>query len=214
VSSKRKEKMSNKSRKLVRESRKLGIPLSPKAERLFKKRPYPPGEHGKSRKRQESDYLIRLKEKQRLRAQYGLKEKQLIKTYNEAKNEPGLVCESLVELLEMRLDSLVLRSGFARTIYQARQMVSHRHILVDGQIVDKPSFRVKIGQTIQAKPSSAPKTHMEVASLGCHRDVLPNVPEYLDCNIEKLKSILVKRPKRIQVPITCDVQLVVEYYSR
>ena len=77
--------MSNKSRKLVRESRRLGVVLSPKAEKLFKRRPYPPGEHGKSRKRQESDYSIRLKEKQRLRAQYGLKEKQLSKIYNFAK---------------------------------------------------------------------------------------------------------------------------------
>ena len=87
----------------------------------------------------------------------------------------------------MRLDSLVLRSGFARTIYQARQMVSHKHILVDGETVDKPSYRVLPGQTIQSKPSSAPKQNMEVAMLGGHRDILPSVPKYLDSNIEKLK---------------------------
>jgi small subunit ribosomal protein S4 len=204
-----------KSRKLVRESRKLGISLSPKADKLFKKRPYPPGAHGRTTRRSESDYAVRLKEKQRLRAQYGVSEGQMRIAYNLANKESeGLTGENLVELLEMRLDALVLRAGFARTIYQARQIVSHRHIMVDGKIVNIPSFRVAVGSVIQAKPASVNKANMQVASLGSHRDVLPDTPPYLDASIENLKATLVTRPKRAQIPVVCDVQLVVEYYSR
>ena len=146
----------NRSRKQVRESRALGLALTPKAVRYFEKRPYGPGEHGRTRRRQDSDYAVRLKEKQRLRAQYGIRESQLRRAFEEARRTAGLTGENLVELLEMRLDALVLRAGFARTIQQARQVVVHRHVLVDGKIVDRPSFRVKPGQTIQVKPEGDP----------------------------------------------------------
>jgi small subunit ribosomal protein S4 len=203
-----------KARRQVRESRALGLALTPKAVKYFEKRPYPPGEHGRGRRRTESDYAIRLKEKQRLRAQYGLREKQIARVFQDAKKESGLTGEALVELLEVRLDSLVLRSGFARTIYQARQVVVHRHVLVDGKLVDRPSFRVKPGQVIMIKPKSQPLPPFQVAAAGAHRDVLPQVPEYLDVNLERLRAQLVRRPKRAEVPVTCDVQLVVEHYSR
>ncbi|MDR0944699.1 MAG: 30S ribosomal protein S4 [Bifidobacteriaceae bacterium] len=202
------------SRRQVRQSRALGIPLTPKAVKYFEKRPYPPGEHGRGRRRQESDYAVRLKEKQRLRAQYALREKQLVRAFSDAKKEQGLTGEALVELLEMRLDALVLRAGFARTMLQARQEVVHRHILVDGKIVDRPSQRIKVGQVIQVKPKSQAMVPFQIAAAGAHRDVLPPVPEYLDVNLERLRAELVRRPKRSEVPITCDVQLVVEYYSR
>ena len=126
----------------------------------------------------------------------------------------GLTGENLVELLEMRLDALVLRAGFARTIQQARQFVVHRHILVDGKIVDRPSFRVKPGQTLQVKPKSQTTVPFEIAAEGIHRDVLPAVPEYLDVDLARLKATLVRRPKRAEVPVTVDVQMVVEHYSR
>ena len=192
----------NRSRKQVRESRALGLALTPKAVRYFEKRPYGPGEHGRTRRRQDSDYAVRLKEKQRLRA------------FEEARRTAGLTGENLVELLEMRLDALVLRAGFARTIQQARQVVVHRHILVDGKIVDRPSFRVKPGQTIQVKPKSQTTVPFEIAAEGIHRDVLPAVPEYLDVDLARLKATLVRRPKRAEVPVTVDVQMVVEHYSR
>ena len=205
---------SSRSRRQVRLSRALGIPLTPKAVRYFEKRPYGPGEHGRARRRAESDYAVRLKEKQRLRAQYGIREAQLQRVFKEARREKGLTGESLVELLEMRLDALVLRSGFARTIAQARQVVVHRHILVDGKVVDRPSFRVKPGQTIQVRPRSQVMTPFQIAAAGTHRDVLPPVPDYLRVELEKLSATLVRRPKRDEVPVTCDVQMVVEYYSR
>ncbi|HLS14164.1 MAG TPA: 30S ribosomal protein S4 [Beutenbergiaceae bacterium] len=204
----------NRTRRQVRLSRSLGIPLTPKAVKYFEKRPYPPGEHGRARRRTDSDYAVRLKEKQRLRAQYGLREAQMRLVFEEARKEQALTGESLVELLEMRLDALVLRAGFGRTIAQARQAVVHRHILVDGKLVDRPSFRVRPGQVVQAKPRSQTMVPFQVAAAGAHRDVLPEVPAYLDVNLEKLRFELVRRPKRAEVPITCDVQLVVEHYSR
>ncbi|MGO2606031.1 MAG: 30S ribosomal protein S4, partial [Brachybacterium tyrofermentans] len=130
------------------------------------------------------------------------------------KKEPGLTGESMVELLEMRLDALVLRSGFARTTLQARQAVVHRHVLVDGKIVDRPSFRVKPGQTIQIKPKSQAMESFQIAAEGGNSDVLASVPSYLSVELSELKSQLVARPKRAEVPVTCEVQMVVEYYAR
>lgn len=101
----------NRARKLVRQSRALGLALTPKAERYMQRRPYRPGEHGRGRVK-ESDYSVRLKEKQRLRAQYGIREAQLRKVWDEARRTEGMSGENLVELLEMRLDALVLRAGF------------------------------------------------------------------------------------------------------
>ena len=113
----------------------------------------------------------------------------------------------------MRLDALVLRSGFARTTAQARQLVVHRHILVDGKLVDRPSFRVKPGQLIQVKQRSEALEVFQVAAAGGHADVLPKLPAYLDVDLATLQARLVRRPKRVEVPVTCEVQLVVEYYA-
>ena len=194
-------------------SRSLGVALTPKAARYLEKRPYGPGQHGRTRRKADSDYAVRLREKQRLRAQYGIREKQLRIAFNEARRTDGLTGENLVELLEMRLDALVLRAGFARSMAQARQFVVHRHILVDGQLVDRPSFRVKPGQLIHVKERSEGTEPFQVAAAGAHQDVLPPVPGYLEVEIDKLQARLVRRPKRAEVPVTCDVQLVVEYYA-
>ena len=200
-------------RRKVRLSRALGVALTPKAARYLEKRPYAPGEHGRTKRKQDSDYAVRLREKQRLREQYGIREKQLRIVFNEARRTQGLTGENLVELLEMRLDALVLRSAFARTTAQARQMVVHRHILVDGQIVDRPSFRVKPGQVIHVKERSEGTEPFQVAAAGGHVDVLPKTPAYLEVELDKLQARLVRRPKRAEVPVTAEVQLVVEYYA-
>lgn len=201
------------SRAKVRQSRALGIALTPKAARYLEKRPYAPGQHGRTKRKSDSDYAVRLREKQRLRAQYGVREKQLRIVFNEARRQQGLTGENLVELLEMRLDALVLRAGFARTQAQARQIVVHRHILVDGKIVDRPSFRVKPGQLIHVKERSESLEPFQVAAAGGHVDVLPAVPGYLEVELDKLQAKLVRRPMRVEVPIVCEEQLVVEYYS-
>ena len=207
--------MSTKSRtrRKIRLSRALGIALTPKAAKYLEKRPYAPGEHGRTKRKQDSDYAVRLREKQRLRAQYGIRETQLKIAFEEARRPQGLTGENLVELLEMRLDALVLRAGFARTTAQARQMVVHRHILVDGKLVDRPSFRVKPGQLIHVKARSEGIEPFQVAAAGGHVDVLPKVPGYLEVELDKLQARLVRRPKRAEVPVTCEVQLVVEYYA-
>ena len=207
--------MSTKSRtrSKTRLSRALGIPLTPKAAKYLEKRPYAPGEHGRTKRKTDSDYAVRLREKQRLRAQYGIREAQLKRIFQEARRAAGLTGENLVELLEMRLDALIVRAGIARTTAQARQMVVHRHILVDGQLVDRPSFRLKPGQLIHVKERSEGMEPFQVAAAGGHVDVLPPVPGYLDVEIDKLHATLLRRPKRSEVPVTCDVQLVVEYYA-
>ncbi|GAA1061293.1 30S ribosomal protein S4 [Agromyces bracchium] len=209
----RKDIVTNQSRSKTRLSRALGVALTPKAARYMEKRPYAPGEHGRTKRKQDSDYAVRLREKQRLRAQYGIREKQLRIAFNEARRTDGLTGENLVELLEMRLDALVLRAGFARTISQARQFVVHRHITVDGKIVDRPSFRVKPGQVVGVKQRSEGSEPFQVAAAGGHVDVLPKTPGYLEVELDKLQATLVRRPKRAEVPVTCDVQLVVEYYA-
>ena len=127
---------------LTREGRKV-----PRASR-----PYGPGQHGRARKKADSNYATQLKEKQRLRAQYNIARHRMRRAYLEAKRIEGQTGKNMVELLETRLDALVLRAGFARTIAQARQMVVHRHIMVDGVRVDRPSFQVKPGQLIHVHP--------------------------------------------------------------
>ena len=202
------------SRRQVRLSRALGIPLTPKAQKYFEKRPYVPGEHGRGKKRAESDYAVRLKEKQRLRAQYDLSEKQLSDAYKKATRTKGQTGEALVASLESRLDSLVLRATFARTMAQARQFVDHRHILVDGSIVDRPSYKVKPGQVIQVKPKSQLISAFRAAAEGVNQEVLPKVPGYLDVNLPQLKATLVSVPDMASVPIQVNIQYVVEYYAR
>src|SRR5699024_8585759 len=150
----------------------------------------------------------------RLFAQHAHRGEQRLLDFDLARKDSGLTGEALVETLEMLLDALVLRAGFGRTIAQARQAVTHRHILVDGKIVDRPSYRVKVGQVVQVKPRSQTMVPFQVAAAGAHRDVLPNLPEYLKVDLEKLRFELARRPKRAEVPVTCDVQLVVEHYSR
>jgi small subunit ribosomal protein S4 len=203
----------SRTRSKTRLSRALGIALTPKAAKYLEKRPYAPGEHGRTKRKADSDYAVRLREKQRLRAQYGIREAQLKIAFQEARKSQGLTGENLVEILEMRLDALVLRAGFARTTAQARQMVVHRHIMVDGQLVDRPSFRVKPGQMIHVKARSEGMEPFQVAAAGGHVDVLPKVPGYIEVELDKLQARLVRRPKRAEVPVTCEVQLVVEYYA-
>ncbi len=203
----------SRTRSKTRLSRALGIPLTPKAAKYLEKRPYAPGEHGRTKRKTDSDYAVRLREKQRLRAQYGIREAQLKIVFAEARKAQGLTGENLVELLEMRLDALIVRSAIARTTAQARQMVVHRHILVDGKLVDRPSFRVKPGQLIHVKPRSEAMEPFQVAAAGGHVDLLPKTPGYLEVELDKLQARLIRRPKRAEVPITAEVQLVVEYYA-
>ncbi|GAA0425668.1 30S ribosomal protein S4 [Streptomyces luteireticuli] len=204
--------MPNQSRPKVKKSRALGIALTPKAVKYFEARPYPPGEHGRGRK-QNSDYKVRLLEKQRLRAQYDISERQMARAYDRAKKAEGKTGEALVVELERRLDALVLRSGIARTIYQARQMVVHGHIEVNGGKVDKPSFRVRPDDVVMVRERSRSKTLFETARAGGFA-ADGETPRYLQVNLAALAFRLDREPNRKEIPVICDEQLVVEYYAR
>lgn len=201
----------NQSRPKVRLSRALGIPLTPKCVKYFEKRPYPPGDHGRAR-RKPSDYSVRLLEKQRLRHQYNIGERQLRRTYDAALKRPGKSGENLVTLLERRLDAVVLRSGLARTIYQARQLVGHGHITVDGRKVDIPSYRLSPGQVVSVREKSRNINPVLIAAAGGNADG-PTVP-YLSVALSDLRVTLLREPVRSEVPVHCEEQLVVEFYSR
>lgn len=196
----------------VKRSRALGIPLTPKSVPYFERRPYPPGDHGRGR-RTTSDYKLRLLEKQRLRAQYDIGEKQLRRVFDKAVHGEGKTGERLLAALECRLDAVVLRSGFARTIYQARQFVSHRHFLVNGQRVNIPSYRVRPGDVISIHPKSRATPPFTEAAAGAHTGEGPGAP-YLSVTVEALTTRLDRQPTRSEIPVICDEQLVVEFYSR
>lgn len=204
----------DRSRRQVRLSRALGLALTPKAVAYFERRPYPPGEHGRGRRAPQTDYALRLREKQRLRAQYGIRETQLRRVVDEARKSQEQTGDVLIELLERRLDATVLRAGLARTIAQARQAVVHRHVLVDGRRVDKPSYRLSPGQTITVAERSRAMAPFQVAAAGGHRDVLPQLPKYLDVRLGDLQVTLLRSPRREEVPVICEVSKVVEFYAR
>jgi small subunit ribosomal protein S4 len=202
--------MANKPRPKARISRALGIALTPKSARYLERRPYPPGEHGRGRK-QDSDYKLRLREKQRLRAQYDLGERQLRRAFDEARRRQTATGEELLRALETRLDATVLRAGFARTIYQARQFVTHQHILVNGRRVDRPSYRLRPGDVVSVAERSKQRLPFMEAAAGGHAGA---TPEYLDVNLPELTARLVRQPTRAEIPVICEEQLVVEFYSR
>jgi small subunit ribosomal protein S4 len=197
-------------RSKVRLSRALGLALTPKAARLMERRPTRPGQHGRTRVK-ESDYKTRLLEKQRLRAQYNIGERQLRRAMKHAVRRPGKTGETLVCDLETRLDAIVLRAGFAPTIYQARQAVSHGHIRVDGKKVDKPAYRLRPGQVVEVAERSRGKTPFVIAATGVHA---AEHPAYLQVDLPELRAQLVRPPTRDEIPVICDEQLVVEYYAR
>ena len=201
----------NNSRPKARLSRALGIPLTRKCVKYFEKRPFPPGMHGRGR-RKASDYQVRLLEKQRLRHQYNISEAQMRRAYDDAHRSQGKTGETMVALLESRLDATVQRAGLARTIYQARQLVAHGHFLVDGKKVDRPSYRLKPGQVVEVRESSRQKPPFQIAATGAHLDG-PTAP-YLSTVVEELRTIVIRKPLRSEVPVVCDEQLVVEFYAR
>ncbi len=195
----------------TRLSRKLGIALTPKASRVMSRKPYPPGAAGPSargRRFRMSDYKRQLLEKQKLRAQYNLSERQLGNLYRRASQHPGTTTEVLVQLLETRLDSVVMRGGLAPTIYAARQFVAHRHILVNGQRVNLPSYQVAPGDVVSVRPESRHIPGMLEAA----RSASP--PPYLELSPDELSVRLLRLPSLGEVPLLCELPLVVEFYSR
>ena len=196
----------------VRLSRRAGTPLTRKAVSYFEKRPYPPGEHGRRVRRNSSDYSVRMAEKQKVRWYYDLTEKQLLRVYENAKKRAARTGEEMLTELELRLATVVLRSGLAASIYAARQFVNHGHITVDGKKVDIPSYQVKPGQIISVREKSRSMVPFVEAAEGVHAD--DKIAGYLAVSHKDLRVAVVDRPKREQIPVPFDEQLVVEFYAR
>jgi small subunit ribosomal protein S4 len=173
------------------------------------KRPYPSGQHGRARKRL-TEYHMRLLEKQKLRAMYGVGESQFRRYFREATRREGVTGEELLRILETRLDSLVLRLGFAQTGRQARQLVSHGHIHLDGKRLNVPSAAVRAGQTIEVSPAA--KNFLPVAEA---LEVTPDPPPYLERDKGAMRGTLIRLPDRgeIPLPVEVDERLVVEFMS-
>jgi len=173
------------------------------------KRPYPPGQHGRARRRL-TEYHMRLLEKQKLRAMYGVGERQFRGYFAEATRRQGVTGEELLKLLETRLDCVVLRLGFAQTTRQARQLVSHGHILVEGRRLDVPSAAVRPGQTVEA--SQAAKRFLPVVEA---LEVTPDPPPYLERDKANVSGRLARLPERgeIPLPVPIEERLIVELMS-
>jgi small subunit ribosomal protein S4 len=194
----------------VKRARRLGVPLTPKAARVMEGKPHPPGQHGRRRAftPKISAYGRQLREKQRLRAQYNIRERQLTNYVRKAINKAGNPVDNLIHLLEMRLDVVVLRGGLATTIYAARQYVSHRHILVNGRRVDIPSYLVSHGDIVSVKPESRDLPQIVTAV----ENAQP-VP-YVELDRETMALRVLRLPDPAEVPIICELPLVIEYYAR
>lgn len=194
----------------VKKARRLGVALAPKAQRYLETRPQAPGMHGRSRRPGKmSDYGKQLIEKQRLRYQYNISERQLRNYFAKATFKSGNTPDLLIHMLESRLDVLTLRAGFARSIYAARQFVNHGHMQVNGKKVDIPSYQVKPGDVLSIREKSR--------KLDCVQYALqdaPNPPSYLKVDRENLTAEYLAEPNREDVPIVCEVSTVVEFYSR
>ncbi len=195
----------------VRLSRAIGIPLTPKAAQVMTKRAYPPGQHGRYQqfKRTASDYKRQLLEKQRLRLQYNIHERQMRNYFRKAARRYGNTVDNLIQLLETRLDAMVYRAGLARTIYAARQYVSHGHIWVNGKPVDIPSYNIKADDVISVRPKSR---HLACFPIAIESTVAP--PPYLERSAADLSLKLLYLPQRAEVPVICEMSLVIEFYSR
>lgn len=157
-----------------------------------------------------TEYGTQLLEKQRLRAYYGVMEKQFRKYFEKALKEDEITGSALVVMLEMRLDNLAYRMGFASSIRQARQMVVHGHILVNGKKVNIPSYGVKVGDELSLRDKSR---KVEMFADNFNDNLLSNYP-YIKKDVEKFSAVLTQKPKREEIPIEIEDQLVVEYYSR
>ena len=193
--------------------RRFGVALapSPKYQRILEKRPNPPGQHGGRAKRKKvGAYGSRLFEKQKLRAFYGIAERQMRRYVEEAMRRQGPTGTNLLQILEQRLDALVYRLGFAPSIWSARQLVGHGHVLVNGKRIDIPSYQVRPGETITI--SERMKRSRQLAVWAERGAILP--PPYLELDRDAMSGRLVRAPERDEIPVPIDDRLIVEFYSR
>lgn len=190
-------------------ARKFGEPIFGD-DKSFEKKNYPPGMHGNNRRRgKKSEYAIQLMEKQKAKYTYGILERQFRNLFAEANRRKGVTGEVLLQLCESRLDNVVFRMGIANSRRQARQLVSHRHITVNGDVVNIPSYSLKAGDVVGVREKSKSLQTIQDAL-----DSSSNVYEWLSWNSEKKEGTFVSAPERIQIPENIKEQLIVELYSK
>jgi small subunit ribosomal protein S4 len=193
----------------ARLARRFGVSWTPKGDKILARRPNPPGQHGPDmRSGRESVYKKQLTQKQLLRAQYNIREKQMRNYFLKALKSRGNYDEQLIQLLETRLDALVLRAGFAQTIYAARQYVNHGHVLVNDRRVTYPSYTVKPGDRISIKQKSQSSLREQIINPPAA------IPAYLESSQENFSAQLLRLPATHEVPVLGDVRQVIEFYSR
>ena len=191
-----------------KQARRVGFSLLENGKELAR-RPYGPGQHGQDRKGKLSNYGEQLIEKQKVRFMYGVNERQFRKTFNEAAKMKGIHGENFLRLLESRLDNVVYRLGLSTTRRGARQLVNHGHITVNGNKVDIPSYRVKVGDTVAVKENS--KDHKAIkASL----EKVTKRVEFVTFDDKKLEGKLVRLPERSELNADINESLIVEFYNR
>ncbi len=195
--------------------RREGTKLFLKGDRCYSdkcamnRRSYPPGQHGRYRRRL-TGYAIRLREKQKLKRIYGVREEQFRRYVEEAQKVKGRTGTALLKILEERLDNVVYRAGFAASRAQARQLVSHGHFLVNGRVTDIPSYRVEPGDVIEVKPQSKDKLRELIKEAADKR----SVPSWLTRDLENLRIQVNSEPAEEDLDKSIDTNLIVEFYSR
>lgn len=189
-------------------SRRLGISLSGTGKELAR-RPYAPGQHGPNQRKKLSEYGIQLQEKQKLRLMYGMNEKQFKNLFVRSGKIKGIHGENFMKLLESRLDNIVFRLGLARTRAQARQLVVHGHITVNGKKLDRPAYQVALGDVISLREKSRNLTIVKEAL-----EDRSFTPEYVSFDSNKLEGTFTRLPDRSELPAEINETLIVEFYSR
>lgn len=190
-------------------ARKLGAPIFG-ADKVLTKKNYPPGQHGNNRRRKTSEYGIQLKEKQKAKYTYGVLEKQFRNLFEKAQRSKGVTGEVLLQLLESRLDNVVFRLGLARTRAAARQLVSHRHITVDGQVVNIASYTLKPGQVVGVRERSKSLEVINDSLAGFSHSKYP----WLSWDAASKTGQYLHIPERADIPEEIKEQLIVELYSK
>ncbi len=201
---------------VCRQCRREGAKLFLKGAKCYtkkcpvEKRPTPPGQHG-IRRRKVSEYGVQLREKQKVRRVYQVLERQFKRYFESAESRPGVTGENLLRLLETRLDNVVFRAGFASSRPQARQMVGHGHFSVNGRSTNIPSYQLRPGDRVQVREGSR---NVEAFRFARENLRSANVPEWLGVDATDMSATISALPRRDQMPLELNEQLVVEYYSR
>ena len=197
----------------VKRMRALGCDLPGLSRKTRERRPHPPGQHGDRRRRKDSDYGRQLKEKQKLRYNYGIGERQLRRLVTKAKSSKSETGKKIVELIERRLDNVVFRAGYARTIPAARQLVSHGHICLNGRKTDVPSVTVREGDVITLRDrANKQKTNLTVVDESLETIGMPR-PEWMEFEGPTKTTTIKGMPEESSIP-DLNIQLVVEYYAK